>query len=366
VKTTPTGENGAQGFDDVLFSPFRSLARSWCCLGVLVGTTLSGAGGVKAQQAERVLAGLYDWRAKTSPDNMTWKSHNARARMLGRPRTYTWRKTTCPLTPVYIGVLCAGLSQVLSRLTRLHTLRLASVEVLSEPPLTAVATSTQQQQRQAQAQAQLGNSSDDAAAAGAATAAAAGTAEAPAGPEVVPAAAAEASNAPAAAAGASGTGAGSSGLAAAARSRRNTRSSGTRIEYLGAAYRVMAAVAGLRSLRSLKLGGLTGWLINPAAELQPLSTATQLTCLHAMDMDVSDDVIHYLVRGLTQLHELDISDNASVGDGVLRHIGAWLPLLRNIDVSGCSSVSEGGIKALKEALPGVDVVCFQSSEEEWL
>jgi hypothetical protein len=85
-----------------------------------------------------------------------------------------------------------------------------------------------------------------------------------------------------------------------------------------------------------------------------------------MDMDVSDDIIHDLVRGLTQLRELDISDNASVGDGALRHISVCLPLLRNIDVSGCSSVSEGGIKALKEALPGVDVVCFQSSEEEWL
>lgn len=271
-------------------------------------------------------------------------------------------KPRCPLVRtgltvvLFRCVLCAGLSQVLSRLTRLHTLRLASVDVLSEPPLTAVATNTQQQQqRQAQEQEQPSNGSINAAAAGAVMAAA-GAAEAPAGPEGVAAAAGDASSA----------GAGRSGLAAAAHSRRNTRSSGTRIEYLGAAYRVMAAVAGLRSLRSLKLGGLTGWLINPAAELQPLSTATQLTCLHAMDMDVSDDVMHELVRGLTHLRELDISDNASVGDGALRHIGACLPLLRNIDVSGCASVSEGGIKALKEALPGVDVVCFQSSEEEWL
>lgn len=127
----------------------------------------------------------------------------------------------------------------------------------------------------------------------------------------------------------------------------------------------MTAIAGLSSLRSLKLGGLSNWLVNPAAELQPLSSATQLTCLHLMEMGVSDDVISGLVRGLTQLRELDVSDNASVGDGALDCIGTCLPLLRHLDVSG-SGVSEGGIKALKQALPAVDVVCFQSSEEEWL
>lgn len=138
------------------------------------------------------------------------------------------------------------------------------------------------------------------------------------------------------------------------------------MEYLGAAYRVMAAVAGLRSLRSLKLGGLTGWLINVGAELQPLSGATQLTCLHLMDMDLSDDVVLGLVRGLGGLRELDVSDNASLGDGALGHIGGCLPLLRNLDVSCCAGVSDAGIKGLKEKLPWLDVVCFQSSEEEWL
>lgn len=125
-------------------------------------------------------------------------------------------------------------------------------------------------------------------------------------------------------------------------------------------------MAGLRSLRSLKLGGLTGWLVTPGAELQPLAGATQLTCLHLMDMALSDGVVLDLVRGLTGLQELDVSDNASLGDAALAHVGGCLPLLRNLDVSGCAGVSDGGIKALKESLPGLDVVCFQSSEEEWL
>jgi hypothetical protein len=268
----------------------------------------------------------------------------------------------------------AGLSQVLSRLTRLHTLRLASVELLSEPPLTAVTTSTHVQQaaNTAQSQQHAGASTSEstgvAAAEAPAAAAAAGAAAGAAGLLDVPGVAPDASltAAAAAAAGGGGAGASSGGVSSAVRSRRNTRSSGTRLEFLGAAYRVMAAVAGLQSLRSLKLSGLTGWLINPAAELQPLRSATQLTCLHVMDMDVSDDVIRELVQGLTQLRELDMSDNASIGDGALAYIGVCLPLLRHLDVSGCVSVSEGGIKALKQVLPAVDVVCFQSSEEEWL
>jgi hypothetical protein len=73
-----------------------------------------------------------------------------------------------------------------------------------------------------------------------------------------------------------------------------------------------------------------------------------------------------LVQGLTQLRELDVSDNVLVSDGALSHIGTCLSLLRHLDVSGCSSVTEGGIRGLKARLPGVDVVCFQSSEEEWL
>ena len=232
--------------------------------------------------------------------------------------------------------MCAGLSHVLSRLTKLHTLRLANVELLHEPPLTAVAVPTGQAQPQQQQEVQPGEAGSHAAE--------------PAGP-----------------AASGGGGSSSAGPAAASRqaSGRLTRGSRMRMEYVGAAQRVMAAVAGLPSLRSLKLGGLTGWLLNPAAELQPLRSATQLTCLHIMDMDVLDDVIQGLVCGLTQLRELDVSDNACVGDGALGAISECLPLLRHLDVSG-SGVSEGGIKALKQALPAVDVVCFQTSEEEWL
>lgn len=83
-------------------------------------------------------------------------------------------------------------------------------------------------------------------------------------------------------------------------------------------------------------------------------------------LQVSDDVMASLVHGLTQLRELDVSDNALISDAALGHIGACLPALRHLDVSGCSAVSEGGIRSLKACLPGVDVVCFQSSEEDWL
>jgi hypothetical protein len=128
----------------------------------------------------------------------------------------------------------------------------------------------------------------------------------------------------------------------------------------------MIAVAGLQSLRSVKLGSLGSWLAQPAADLAPLAAATQLTCLHLMDLGVTRGVVEGVLCSLTQLRELDLSDNPGVGDDTLMSIGRALPRLRNLDVSG-TDVSPQGVRALKEDLPGVDVVSFQSSgEEEWL
>ena len=73
-----------------------------------------------------------------------------------------------------------------------------------------------------------------------------------------------------------------------------------------------------------------------------------------------------LVHGLTQLLEFDVSDNVLVSHGAPNHIRGCLSLLRHLDVSECSSVTEGGIRGLTACLLGVDGVCFQSSEEEWL
>lgn len=148
----------------------------------------------------------------------------------------------------------------------------------------------------------------------------------------------------------------------------STRASGGLNEFVSASYRVMSAVAGLPALRSLKLGGLLGsWFINPLAELQPLSSATQLTCLHLMDMDLYDDAFCRILCDFSALLELDVSDNAAVGDGTLGCISMATPKLRNLDISGCGSVTDEGIKRLKAAMPALEVVCFQSSdEEEWL
>lgn len=185
--------------------------------------------------------------------------------------------------------MLTGLSQVLSRLTKLHTLRLASVELQPEAPLTAVAAPTLQHTHTHHHDHGPQQSGASSSGINRATTAVAAAPAGPAGVDTTSSAGAGGGAVDAAAAGAIAA-AGSSGgsVAAAARSKRSTRSSGTRVEFLGPAYSIMAAAAGLASLRSLKLGGLTGWLINPTAELQPLSSATQLTCLHMMDMQVSD------------------------------------------------------------------------------
>lgn len=125
---------------------------------------------------------------------------------------------------------------------------------------------------------------------------------------------------------------------------------------------VVAVVAGLTSLRSLKLGSLA-WLRCPDHDLQPLTAATQLSCLHLYELRVSHLRVADIAVALGGLRELDISDNAMIGDDTLSLLGAALPHLRSLDVSG-TAVSPHGIKALRELLPALDVVCFQSSEED--
>jgi hypothetical protein len=134
---------------------------------------------------------------------------------------------------------------------------------------------------------------------------------------------------------------------------------------LSGAQQVLVAVAGLASLRSLKLGSLSSWLAHPAQDLQPLCAATHLTCLHIMDLGVCDGTVERLAAHLTQLRALDISDNARVSDAALGALRASLPLLLNLDVSG-TGVTPEGIRALCDALPSVAVVCFDSSDDDML
>ena len=99
--------------------------------------------------------------------------------------------------------------------------------------------------------------------------------------------------------------------------------------------------------RSKKLD--LGYCFFTGAGLQNLSGLNQLESLDLQESVQGDEDLEIL-KGLTQLQELNISNNHSVGDAGIKKL-AGLARLRKLNIA-CTGTTDVGLESLKVLRPG--------------